>query len=215
VRVLNGSSIAGLGALYEVDLDRYCTIYTATHSAPTVILSLRWSTPPVNPGGGTTLTGITLTKSEWTVGTPGANFIIAFPKAQRCPRAPSVRWCAGLYLHDSTQCHHGLVSINTAAAQQLAQAHTFYTINCGGKTETFTIHQVGTTTTATVEEVVESNGTMTLKLKITRPAAEVVAGAKASYWVGAVIPGSALFSQEDEWFYLSTAPRRPRMTGSS
>ena len=208
VRVLNGSSIAGLGALYEVDLDRYRTSYTATQfGADGDPVSSGGSTPPVNPpGGGTTLTGITLTKSEWTVGTPGANFII-----KPSPESATLPSCT--FSPDGVLAYTALippsatmasVSINTTAAQQLAQAHTVYTINCGGKTATFTIHQAGTTTTATVEEVVESNGTMTLKLKITRPAAEVVAGAKASYWVGAVIPGSALFSQEDEWFYLST-----------
>lgn len=208
IRALNSSPIFSLGAVYEVNLDLYKAGYNATQfGADGDPVSSGGSTPPVNPpGGGTTLTGITLTKSEWTVGTSGANFII-----KPSPESATLPSCT--FSPDGVLAYTALippsatmasVSINTTAAQQLAQAHTVYTINCGGKTATFTIHQAGTTTTATVEEVVESNGTMTLKLKITRPAAEVVAGAKASYWVGAVIPGSALFSQEDEWFYLST-----------
>lgn len=207
VRVLNGSNIAGLGALYEVDLNAYRAGYNATaFGADGDPTTTGGGTPPINPPGGSTLTGISLSKSEWTVGTAGPSFIIKpVPETATLPSctfSPSGVLAYTPLLPPTASL--ASVIINTEAAQQLAQARTTYTIDCGGKTATFVINQAGTATSATVEEIAGPNGTVTLKLKVTRPASEVVAGAKATYWVGAVIPGSALFSQEDEWFYLST-----------
>lgn len=205
VRVLNGSSIAGLGALYEVNLDQYRSAYSTTQfGADGDPVTSGGTTPP--PTGGTTLTGISLSKSEWMVGTSGPSFIIKpVPETATLPSCTfspnGVLAYTALLPPSSTMAS---VSISESAAAQLAQAHAAFTVDCGGKTATFTINQAGTATTATVTEIVETDGTMTLKLTITRPVSEVVAGAKSSYWVGAVIPGSAMFSQQDEWFYLST-----------
>jgi hypothetical protein len=196
VRVLNGSSIAGLGALYEVNLDQYRSAYSTTQFGADGDPVSSGGTPPT----GTTLTGISLSKNEWTVGTSGSTFTV-----RPVPETATLPTCtfstADVLSYSATT---ATVSINETAAAQLSQAHTTFTVDCGGRTATFTINQAGTATTASVTEIVTADGSMTLKLTITRPASEVVAGAKSSYWVGAVIPGSALFSQQDEWFYLTT-----------
>ena len=209
VRVLNGSSIAGLGAIYEVNLDKYREGYNATtfgaNGDPDAGGSIP-DNPGTNPGTGTALTGISLSKSEYTLGGSINNFSIypvpSTAALPACTFSPSGVLAYNSILPPSTAIAN--VSINTTAAEQLTQAQTSFTITCGNQTAIFKIKKTGTDATATIEEVIGTNGNVTLKLKITRPAAQVTPTAKASYWVGAVIPGSALFSQEDEWFYLST-----------
>ena len=209
VRVLNGSSIADLGALYEVDLEKYRAGYNTTQFGADGDPAAGGSIPsnptnPTNPGT-SQLTGLTLSKSEWTVGAADSAFTIrpvpSTASLPACTFSPSnVLVYSTIFPPTSA---FATVSINTSAASSLATAVTDFTVSCGNQSAVFRINQLGSATTATVTEVVGADGKMSLKLKVTRPVADVTATAKSSYWVGAVIPGAALFSQEDEWFFLA------------
>lgn len=219
VRVLNAYPVYALGGAYEVDRDLYRTGYNEIYNTPSnppkfvattgdpvenSTLNPNTPPPPTTPptdGGTTTLTGLSLNKNSWTVGTPDPTFIISpLPSTASLPTCTS----SNSILSFSTLFGRRIVTIDATAAAALTAAQTAVTITCGTQTATFTIKQpAGSTATVTAQEITEANGTTTLKLTITRPAAEVTAGATSSYWVGAMIPGGTLLSQDDEWFYLT------------
>jgi len=136
VRVLNGSSIAGLGAIYEVNLDKYREGYNATtfgaNGDPDAGGSIP-DNPGTNPGTGTALTGISLSKSEYTLGGSINNFSIypvpSTAALPACTFSPSGVLAYNSILPPSTAIAN--VSINTTAAEQLTQAQTSFIITCG------------------------------------------------------------------------------------
>lgn len=168
------------------------------------------TTDPGNGGTtnpGTTLTGISLSQTELTVG--AATTLVKITPTPSTATLPS---CTVNPVNVLT--YDALISgltagrsetwkLNGTAAAGLT-APTSVTFTCGAFSSSILINPAGFSTTIATEILTNSTtNAVTLKVTLNRGQAEIAAGGTANYWVAALIPVDGMFFNHDEWFFLT------------
>ncbi len=197
-RVLTANtSIAGLGAIYEVDLDQYRAGYNSLAFGANGDPLDNGSTPNVP-----TLTSISLSRTTWNAATDTNNTSITVTPQ---PAGAVLPACTSSNANVLTAGAAGQFVVNPAAVT----SDTTVTVTCGSKTASLVL-KAATTNTPQIKNLVtnvpDDNGNLQIKFDFVRTTTEVAGKTDTSFWVAARIPAQTLqngfFFREDEWFFL-------------
>lgn len=204
-RALNGGSIAGLGAIYEVEREKYRTAYNT--------LSFGTDGDPVADGGsnnGNTneqpaLTGISLSPDKWQAGAENSITVTPKPTAAALPTVCTSSNTALLSVSQNSNGQSAKFTVTAAAVTQT----TSVTVTCGTKSATLNLQVADTVATfdpvdvKNQTDIADGKTKATLNITLNHTTAEVAANTKIDYWVAALVPSDLPFFGQDEWFFLS------------
>jgi hypothetical protein len=197
-RVLTANtSIAGLGAIYEVDLNQYRTAYNSLAFGTNGDPLDNGSTPNVP-----TLTNISLSRSTWNAATDINNTTIT---VKPTPLDATLPTCT---VSPANVLTAGTISATEAVFSILPSAvteDTTVTINCGGKIADLTLQAIDPNAAQITDKVssIDENGNLVLNFKLTRPDTELAATNQTNFWVAALVPKTGFPFSEDDWFFLT------------